>query len=115
MNVVIHKQRLASILSSEKSIRKKYGQEMAKKITIRVNALAAAHSLGDFWSPYSGPERCHELKGDLSGYFSFDLKHPYRLRARPLKDISKREFPSEKDRWSEIKDLAIENITDTHG
>ena len=38
--------------------------------------------LVDFWPPNSGPERCHELKGDLAGVFSIDLKQPYRLLFR---------------------------------
>ncbi len=87
---------------------------MAKKIVRRINSLNAAHSLGDFWPPYSGPERCHELKGSLAGRFSFDLRHPYRLIMRPLKDISKEEVSIEKERWAKIEEIVIEDIIDTH-
>ena len=101
-------------MSSERSIKRKYGQEMTRKIVSRINSLIAAQSLGDFWPPYSGPERCHELKGALSGKFSFDLRHPYRLIVRPLEEISKEEFTIEKERWMKIEEVAIEDIVDTH-
>ena len=114
VNVVISNKRLASVLSSEKSIQKKFGQEMKKKIVLRLNSLIAAHSLGDFFPPYSGPERCHELKGSFEGYFSFDLKHPYRLLFTSLKSYSKEEFPKEDDRWKQIKDIEIHKIINTH-
>ena len=42
---------------------------MAKKLSLRLDALEAADTLGDFWPPYSGPERCHELKGDRAGSY----------------------------------------------
>ncbi len=43
---------------------REYGVNMAKKLALRLAALYAADSLADFWPPNSGPERCHELKGD---------------------------------------------------
>lgn len=115
MKVVVLNKRLASVLDNEKSIRKKFGKDMAKKIQLRLISLTAAQNLGDFWPPYSGPERCHEMKGNLAGYFSLDLKHPNRMLIRPLIEISKEEFPKEKDRWNEINEVVIEEILDTHG
>jgi hypothetical protein len=47
---------------------------MMRKIMLRLSELRAAVSLADFWPPMSGPERCHELKGELAGTFSIDLK-----------------------------------------
>lgn len=88
---------------------------MARKVLMRLNSLSAAQSLGDYWPPYSGPERCHELKGNLAGIFSIDLEHPYRLLIKPVNAKSKKEMPIEKDRWNEIVEVAIENIVDTHG
>ena len=114
MKIVIANKQLESIFSSKKSLNRKFGQEMAKKILLRISSLNAAVSLGDFWPPYSGPERCHELKGNLNGYFSIDLKHPYRLLITPLGNISKTEFPSKTDRWKQIKEIAIHRIENTH-
>ncbi|MCL7169021.1 hypothetical protein MWK01_26915, partial [Escherichia coli] len=66
-------------LESEAACQKQYGRDMMKKIMLRLSELRAAVSLADFWPPMSGPERCHELKGELAGTFSIDLKQPYRL------------------------------------
>ena len=93
---------------------KRFGTEMSNKIKLRMAALSAAESLVDFWPPYSGPERCHELKGDLAGTFSMDLKHPYRLLFIPA-DLKETEFEDEKQRWQSIKAIEVTSIEDTHG
>ncbi len=87
---------------------------MEKKIQRRINSLIAAESLADFWPPYTGPERCHELKGDLKGYFSIDHKHPFRLLFIPLVSIPKGSL-DEKDRWKQITEIEIVRIENTHG
>ena len=87
---------------------------MSKKIQRRIQSLSAAESLGDFWPPNSGPERCHALKGNLKGFFSIDLKHPYRLLIMPSKKISKQIFPNEIDQWNQIKEVVIQKIENTH-
>lgn len=87
---------------------------MAIKITARINSLQAAHNLGDFWPPFTKPERCHELIGDLAGYYSVDLKHPYRLLIKPSEDIPNDELTKGIDRWRQIKEITIEKIVDTH-
>lgn len=93
---------------------KRYGAEMSNKIKLRTAALSAAEALVDFWPPYTGPERCHELKGEMTGIFSMDLKHPYRLLFIPA-DLKETEFEDEKQRWQSIKSIEITSIEDTHG
>lgn len=93
---------------------KRFGTEMSAKIKLRMTALSAAESLVDFWPPYAGPERCHELKGDLAGTFSMDLKHPYRLLFIAA-DLKETEFEAEKQRWQSIKSIEVTSIEDTHG
>jgi plasmid maintenance system killer protein len=88
---------------------------MAKKIQIRMAALAAAESLVDFWPPSSGPERCHGLKADLAGTFSIDLKHPYRLLFKPTDPEHSSAAKDEKARWAAIKSIVVTGIEDTHG
>lgn len=94
--------------------KKRFGVEMAHKIKLRMDALRAAESLVDFWPPYSGPERCHELKGDLAGTFSMDLKHPYRLLFIPV-GLGEAGAEDEKQRWQSIKSIEVIGIEDTHG
>ena len=114
MKVIINNKRLKSKFSSEKSLIRNFGQEMTKIIQRRINSLIAAESLSDFWPPKSGPERCHELKGNLMGFFSMDLKHPYRLLFTSLENISKTDFPNENDRWHQITEIELHKIEDTH-
>jgi plasmid maintenance system killer protein len=87
---------------------------MAKKLKLRVTAFASADNLADFWPPYSGPERCHELKGDLQGTFSVDLKQPYRLLFRPYGEANS-DAADEQERWAAITAIELTAIEDTHG
>jgi len=70
--------------------------------------------LGDFWPPKSGPERCHELKGNRKGAFSVDLKQPYRLLFRPLEAEAPADRSNEQHRWQSITSIDIFAIEDTH-
>ena len=113
MELVIPDKKLKKALENDAERRKRFGSEMAKKLKIRMDSLAAAESLADFWPPASGPERCHELKGDLKGTFSIDVKQPYRLlfTAEPKSEA----FDDERDRWAAIKSIEIVGVEDTHG
>ncbi len=115
MQISILDRKLRDASEDEVKCRRTYGAEMAKKIRTRVAELCAAESLADFWPPKSGPERCHELKADLAGTFSVDVKHPYRMLFKATTDPSKSEFPNERDRWAAIKSIEILRIEDTHG
>lgn len=86
---------------------------MAKKLQLRIAALRAAESLADFWPPKSGPERCHELKGERTGTFSVDLKQPYRLLFRPADEPDGN--LGEQQRWNLITGIELLGIEDTHG
>lgn len=116
MQVYISNKKLKRTIEDDAERIKRFGAEMAKKIKLRMEALAAAETLAVFWPPGSGPERCHELKGDLAGTFSMDLKHPYRLLFWPV-DVQKglEEAADEKQRWQAINAVEIVSIEDTHG
>jgi plasmid maintenance system killer protein len=88
---------------------------MAKKIRLQMAAIQAAESLADFWPPSSGPERCHELIGNLAGTFSIDLKQPYRLLFEPIDPADVVRPSDERERWWTIKAIRIKGIEDTHG
>ena len=107
--------RLARALSDEKECVRQYGAAQAAKVRLRVAALQAADSLADFWPPNSGPERCHELQGDLKGVFSMDLKQPHRLLFRPVGWDESVEYEEPRERWKAIKSIEITEIKDTHG
>src|SRR5579864_8293414 len=79
MDIYVGDNNLRRAIEDEATCKRRYGADMAKKLMLRLAALRATESLADFWPPKSGPERCHELKGDRAGTFSVDLKQPYRL------------------------------------
>lgn len=114
MEILCSNRKLRAALEDEAVCRKQYGAEMAKKITLRVSALRSAESMGTFWPPMSGPERCHLLKGDLAGTFSVDLKHPFRLLFVAV-DVPKPEPEDERERWMTIRAIDIVGVEDTHG
>ena len=115
MEIHVGNNRLRASLAEEVTRTRRYGPAMSKKLGLRLAALRAAESLADFWPPNSGPERCHELKGDLAGLFSIDLKHPRRLLFRPVEANRPADRSDEQQRWKTITALDIVAIEDTHG
>jgi len=115
VRVVTRDKRLKAAIEGEKDCRRKFSVDMCKKIALRIAALTAAISLADFWPPNSGPERCHELKGDRAGVFSMDVKQPHRLLFRPVDEPLPKDDTDERARWNGIKAVELLTIEDTHG
>ena len=112
MDISISEKRLRKVANDPVARQREYGVNMAKKIALRLAALYAADSLADFWPPNSGPERCHELKGDRKGTFSVDLNQPYRLLFQATKEPN---VADEQERWKSITSIDVTAIEDTHG
>src|SRR6266436_1797302 len=114
MEILVSDKRLRKVIDDDAACRRQYGADMAKKLALRLASLRAADSLADFWPPKSGPERCHELKGDRKGTFSVDLNQPYRSlfqsASKPAGDEAE-----EQQRWKSITSIDILAIEDTHG
>jgi proteic killer suppression protein len=93
---------------------------MARKLRLRLDALEAAESLADFWPPYSGPERCHELEGNRVGVYSMDVRQPYRLLFRATDESGYPPDPTSKDKadgkqlWLAIRAITLISVEDTH-
>ena len=115
MEIYAKDNKLKAALENDAVCKKRYGAPMSKKLTTRLAVLRAAESLAVFWPPNSGPERCHELKGDLAGTFSIDLKQPYRLLFRPIEDSPAQDRANEQERWCSITAITVIGIEDTHG
>jgi proteic killer suppression protein len=115
MEVQFSNKKLKRTIEDNKECAIRFGAKMARKILLRMQALVAAESLATFWPPYSGPERCHELKGNLEGIFSMDVKQPYRLLFRPVDVPGDLEAVDEKQRWQAVKAVEITGVEDTHG
>jgi proteic killer suppression protein len=112
MEIFISDKRLRKAIDDDAACRRQYGADMAKKLALRLTSLRAAESLADFWPPKSGPERCHDLKGDRKGTFPVDLKQPYRLLFKATKELN---LADEQERWKSITSIDIATIEDTHG
>jgi len=112
MDISISDKRLRKVANDPAARQREYGVNMAKKIALRLAALYAADSLADFWPTNSGPERCHELKGDRKGTFSVDLNQPYRLLFQATKEPN---VADEQERWKSITAIDVTAIEDTHG
>jgi len=115
MDIYVSDDKLRWAVEDEAACKRRYGRDMAKKLALRLAAFKAADSLADFWPPKSGPERCHELKGDRAGVFSVDLKHPYRLLFRAIETVRPADRSEEQQRWKAITSIEILAIEDTHG
>src|ERR1700730_1463199 len=115
MEISVRDNRLRAELQDESVCKRRYGSDMAKKIKNRLATLYAAVSLADFWPPKSGPERCHELQGDLAGTFSIDVKQPYRLLVVPIEEVAPGDRSDERAHWASITKIEILGIEDTHG
>jgi plasmid maintenance system killer protein len=113
MEVFISDKKLRRAIEGD-SLSGRYGAAMANKILLRLEALRAAESLADFWPPKSGPERCHELIGDLAGMFSVDVKQPYRLLFKPIEEAVPDDRADEKKRWESITSIDVLAIENTH-
>lgn len=121
MQVGTRNKGLKKAIEDEQEANKRYGVPMSKQLRKRVGALNGAESLADFWPPNSGPERCHELKGDMAGTFSMDLNQPYRLLFKEGEgsgstgEKNAQDNADEKERWKNIRAVELLEIRDTHG
>jgi proteic killer suppression protein len=97
-----------------KLAQRKLGTVMAKKYQLRLVALIAARNLAVFLPPFRGPERCHELVGNLAGIFSMDLKQPYRLLFEANAPFEAGADITVKQKWESINSITLVAIKDTH-
>lgn len=111
MDIIFRTSSLRKELTKDKKRRKTYGTNCAKKIKHRLDDLRAAESLADF--RYL-PGRCHELKGDLKGVLSLDVKHPYRMLFVPNHNPVPEKDAGGLD-WTQVTAVEIIGIEDTHG
>ncbi len=106
MKISYKTKKLEKLLSDFSALRKKYGEEIARKIDQRLSELAAADNLSGL--PRSA--RAHPLQPKSEARFSVDLskhKHPTRLLF-----YADEEFDLED--YSSIKAVTIESVSKTH-
>jgi proteic killer suppression protein len=105
--------KLEKEFNERKRLEKVHGTRRANMISVRLAKLRAASSLYDFWPPKTGPDRCHELTGNLKWHLSVDLDHPYRLIFVPNHKSVPRKSDGGLD-WKQVTAIIIIGIEDTH-
>ena len=81
MDITFRTRRLGRIFSSERLLRREYGDLMARTIRRSLNVLEGADNLTEV--SVLPPFRRHLLSGDRAGQYAIDLVHPYRLVFEP--------------------------------
>lgn len=110
MEVLFATRRLERRLNAQAEMRKAYGDQMAKKIAMRLQQMSAARHLGDLRDL---PGRWHELAGDRQGSLACDLVHPHRLIFRPTEEPPPRSSHAGLD-WSAVESVTVTDIDDYH-
>ncbi len=113
MNIGFSNNKLEKECNDCRLLNRRHGARRARLIQRRMVQFRAAPNIATFHPPYSGPARCHELKGDRKGVFSVDLDHPYRLLFRPAHNPLPLREEGGID-WTKVTAIEIIGIEDTH-
>ncbi|MGH8524831.1 MAG: type II toxin-antitoxin system RelE/ParE family toxin [Gammaproteobacteria bacterium] len=108
MDVLFTDEKTQRALSNQRDLRRRFGALGAKKITLRLQQLAAAPTLADM-RPLPG--RCHELSGDRAGCFAVDVHQPYRLVFQPTSSMRD---PDTSEDWDAIDSVTIIEVVNYH-
>lgn len=111
MRIYFRNRKLQKVCSLEKEARKMLGNNSEKKLKQRLAELKAADYLSDI--SHLPPARLHELTGKMSGVFSVDLEHPFRL----LFIVANEPIPKKGDggiNKNKVTEIEIIDIADTH-
>ena len=113
MDISFKNTKLEKDFNEGKKLDRIHGSLWAIKIRIRLKELRAASTLHDFWPPYKGPSRCHELTGGKKYRLSVDLDHPYRLIFEPNHSLIPLKSDGGLD-WKLVSAIKIIGVEDTH-
>lgn len=111
MEINFADKKLAKIMNDMKGCQKKFGQNMAKKIMMRLSVLKAAKNLAEV--PPEKPDRRHALSGDRKGQFAVDLDHPFRLIFKP--EGEPEVLPDGGIDLTKVTSIVILGVEDYHG
>jgi len=98
MEVQYRNKRVKAECTDYSVARRKYGQKMADKISLRIDQLRAAQSVEQMIEGRIG--RCHPLGQNRKGQYALDLIHPARLIFEKVGD--------------DVQVALVEEITDYH-
>lgn len=113
MDIDFEDQRFKKDCNDVRRMQKRHGAERTRLLKRRLMQLRAAPTLATLHPPYSGPARCHELKGNRKGVLSVDLDHPYRLLFKPAHNPLPLREEGGLD-WDRVTAIVILGVEDTH-
>jgi proteic killer suppression protein len=111
MDIRFADRKLERECNDSRLLRRRHGERRAKLLRRRLDELHDAQVLEDLRNVTGA--RCHELTGNLKGFLSVDLDHPYRLLIRPDHDPVPRRPDGGVD-WSNIQAVIVVGVEDTH-
>ena len=77
MQVIYRSRKLEKVCTRRDEAAKRYGEEMAEKLQMRIAELEAVDSIETMVQCRIG--RCHQLLGQRQNQYAVDLAHPFRL------------------------------------
>lgn len=75
MEIAYKNKAIDKVCTNADAARKEYGEEMARKIQLRIDQISATSTVEELIRYHIG--RCHPLHGDRNGQYAMDLVHPY--------------------------------------
>lgn len=110
MEVLFADAKLRASLTGQRELARRWGPEGAKKITLRLQQLAATPTLDHMRAL---PGRCHELSGDRRGSLAVDVHQGFRLVFRPSDDPPPAKTDGGLD-WTAVGSVIVTEIVDYH-
>lgn len=104
--------KLANTCNSEQSLVAQFGRDNARKIMMRLIELYSVDNLSQISS--LPPPRRHALRGNRTGQYAVDVKHPFRIVFEPSNDPILINIDGHVD-ISRITEITILEVTDYHG
>lgn len=111
MNIYFASKGMRKACSSDKSMRKEWGDLLARRLRLRLTQLEGFDTLAD--AALMPSTRCHELTGGREGQLAIDLIHPHRLTFRPSHDP----LPTKADGgldWMKVTEIVVIEVVDYH-
>jgi plasmid maintenance system killer protein len=111
MVILFKTAKLEKECNNENLMERRFGSKRSKLLKRRLTELSAVNALADL--RHLPQTRCHELKGNLKGYLSVDLDHPYRLIFEPADNPIPKKQDGGLD-WNKVTKVMIIGVEDTH-
>lgn len=104
--------RLQQLINNRTKLTRKFGDQVAKKISLKLTQLAAFSNLGEV--PTTPPFTRHNLKDDYKGCIGIDVigrTNPMRI---VLKPIHEKEGEISVDMYHEVTEVVVVFVGDYH-